>query len=116
MAGTRQELEAAVFDLAARVASVRAALSAAITNDVDEADRLDVLEGAYRVLGDAMDSMWTAWERFDQGEMRERAAPEGTAPLLAPGLRYVETPWREADEHEREGVAVPVTSGRAASR
>ncbi|MEE8447967.1 MAG: hypothetical protein V3S52_09985, partial [Gemmatimonadota bacterium] len=46
---------------------VRAALSAAITNDGDEADRLDVLEGCYRVLGDAMDSMWTAWERFDQG-------------------------------------------------
>ncbi len=40
MAGTCQELEAAVFDLAARVASVRAALSAEITNDVDEADRL----------------------------------------------------------------------------
>ena len=55
-----------MFDLAARVASVRAALSAAITNDVDEADRLDVLEGCYRVLGDAMDSTWTAWERFDQ--------------------------------------------------
>ena len=57
------------FDLAARVASVRAALSAAITNDVDQADRLDVLQGCYRVLGDAMDSMWTAWARFDQGEM-----------------------------------------------
>jgi hypothetical protein len=57
-----------VFDLAARVASVRAALSAAITNDVDQADRLDVLDGCYRVLGDAMDSMWTAWERLDQGE------------------------------------------------
>ncbi len=57
MAGTRQELEAAVFDLAARVASVRAALSAAITNDVDKADRLDVLEGCHRVLGDAMDAM-----------------------------------------------------------
>ena len=54
----------------ARVASVRAALSAAITNDVDQADRLDVLEGCYCVLGDAMDSMWTAWERFDQGESR----------------------------------------------
>ncbi len=58
MADTRQELEGAVFDLAARVASVLAALSAAITNDVDQADRLDVLEGCYRVLGDAMDSMW----------------------------------------------------------
>ncbi len=69
MAGARQELEAAVFDLAARVASVRAALSAAITNDEDAADRLDVLEGCYRVLGDAMDSMWTAWERFDQGQV-----------------------------------------------
>ncbi len=67
MADTRQELETSVFDLAGRVASVRAALSAAITNDVDEADRLDVLEGCYRVLGDAMDSMWTAWARFDQG-------------------------------------------------
>ncbi len=54
----------------ARVVSVRAALSAAITSDVDEADRLDVLEGCQRVLGDAMDSMWTAWERFDQGEMQ----------------------------------------------
>jgi hypothetical protein len=73
MADTRQELEAAVFDLAARVASVRAALSAAITNDVDQADRLDVLEGCYRVLGDAMGSMWAAWERFDQGEV---AAPQ----------------------------------------
>ncbi len=71
MADTRQELEAAVFDLAARVATVRAALSGAITNDEDRADGLDVLEGCYRVLGDAMDSMWTAWERFDQGEMRE---------------------------------------------
>ncbi len=72
MADTRQELEAAVFDLAARVASVRAALSAAITNDVDQAERLDVLEGCYRVLGDAMDSVWAAWARFDQGEMRVR--------------------------------------------
>ena len=70
-----------MFDLAARVATVRAALSAAITNDVDQADRLDGLEGCYRVLGDAMDSMWTAWERFDQGAVREWAAPEGTAPL-----------------------------------
>ncbi len=52
MADTRPELEAA--------------LSAAITDDVDEDDRLNVLEGCYRVLGDAMDSMWTAWERFDQ--------------------------------------------------
>jgi len=41
--------------VAARVASVRAALSGAITNDVDKAERLD---GCYRVLGDAMDSMW----------------------------------------------------------
>jgi hypothetical protein len=40
MAGTRQELETAVFDLAARVASVRAALSAQITNDEDQAGRL----------------------------------------------------------------------------
>ncbi len=71
MAGTRPELETSVFDLAARVVSVRAALSAAITDDEDRADRLDVLEGCYRVLGDAMDSMWTAWERFDQGEMPE---------------------------------------------
>ncbi len=70
MAGTRQELEAAVFDLAASVATVRAALSGAITNDVDKADRLDVLEGCYRVLGDAMDSMWAVWARFDQGGMR----------------------------------------------
>ncbi len=70
MADTRQELETSVFDLAARVASVRAALSAAITDDVDQADWLDVLEGCYRVLGDAMDSMWTAWARFDQGEMQ----------------------------------------------
>ncbi len=67
MADTRQELETSVFDLAARVASVRAALSAAITDDVDQADRLDVLEGCYRVLGDVMDSMWAAWARFDQG-------------------------------------------------
>ena len=50
MGDVRQELETAVLDLAARVASVRAALSAAITDDVDEADRLDVLEGCYRVL------------------------------------------------------------------
>ena len=70
MADTRQELEAAVFDLAARVATVRAALSGAITNHVDQVHRLDVLEGCYRVLGDAMDSTWTAWERFDQGEMQ----------------------------------------------
>ncbi len=69
MAGTRQELEAAVFNLAARVATVRAALSAAITDDVDQADRLDVLDGCYRVLGDAMDSMWAAWARFDQGHV-----------------------------------------------
>jgi hypothetical protein len=40
--------------VAARVASVRAALSGAITNDVDKAERLD---GCYRVLGDATDSM-----------------------------------------------------------
>ncbi len=46
--------------VADHVATVRAALSAAITDDVDEADRLDVLEGCYRVLGDARDSMWTA--------------------------------------------------------
>ncbi len=71
MADTPQELEAAVFDLTARVATVRAALSAAITDDVDQAGRLDVLEGCHRVLGDAMDPMWAAWERFDQGEMRE---------------------------------------------
>ncbi len=71
MADTRQELEAAVFNLAARVATVRAALSGAITNDVDQAGRLDVFEGCYRVLGDAMDSMWAAWVRFDQGQMRE---------------------------------------------
>ncbi len=81
MADTRQELETAVFDLAARVASVRAALSAAITDDGDQAGRLDVLEGCYRVLGDAMDSMWTAWEQFDQGQ-RERGGPERTAPTL----------------------------------
>ncbi len=80
MAHTPQELEAAVFDLAGRVATVRAASSAAITNDVDAADRLDVLEGCYRVLGDAMDSTWTAWERFDQGEMRAGAAPKEPPP------------------------------------
>ncbi len=56
--------------IAARVATVRAALSAVITDDVDEADRLDVLEGCHRVLGDAMGSTWTAWVRFDQGEMQ----------------------------------------------
>ncbi len=78
MADTRQELEAAVFDLAARVATVRAALSAAITDDVDQADRLDLLEGCYRVLGDAMGSMWMAWERLDQGEMGA-GGPQGTA-------------------------------------
>ncbi len=38
-----------------------------------------MLEGCYRVLGDAMDSIWAAWERFDQGEMREGATPEGSA-------------------------------------
>ncbi len=76
MADTRQELEAAVFDLAARVATVRAALSAAITDGVEKADRLDVLEGCYRVLGDVMDSMWAAWARFDQGEMGAGAAPK----------------------------------------
>ena len=76
MADTRQELEAAMLDLAARAATVRAALSGAITNDVDEADQLDVLEGCYRVLGDAMDSTWAAWERFDQGEMQERPPSE----------------------------------------
>ncbi len=81
MADTRQELETAVFHMAASVATVRAALSAAITNDVDQAGWLDVLEGCYRVLGDAMDSMWTAWERFDQGEMRAGAAPK-EPPLL----------------------------------
>ncbi len=69
MADVRQELETAVLDLAARVASVRAALSAAITDDKDEADRLDVLAGCYRVLGDAMDSTWAAWARFDQEEV-----------------------------------------------
>ena len=37
--------------------------------DVDQADGLDVLEGCHRVLGDAMDSMWTAWARFDQGQV-----------------------------------------------
>ncbi len=77
MADTRQELETAVFDLAARVATVRAALSAAITNGADQADRLDVLEGCHRVLGDATDSMWTAWERFDQGEMQVQRSPGG---------------------------------------
>ena len=74
MADTRQELETSVFDLAARVATVRAALSGAITDDVDEAGRLDVLEGCYRGLGDAMDSMWTAWERFDQVQVQAEAA------------------------------------------
>ena len=68
-----------MFHMAASVATVRAALSGAITNDVDEADRLDVLEGCYRVLGDAMDSMWTAWERFDQGEMGALGGLKGTA-------------------------------------
>ena len=86
MAGTRQELEAAVFDLAARVETVRAALSGAITNDVDQAGRADVLEGCYRVLGDAMDSMWTAWARFDQGEMQAGAAPK-EPPMARRGLR-----------------------------
>ncbi len=81
MANTRQELEAAVFDLAARVATVRAALSGAITNHVDKADRPDVLEGCYRVLGDAMDSTWTAWARFDEGEMGAGAAPQDEPPL-----------------------------------
>ncbi len=71
MADTRQELETALFHMAASVATVRAALSAAITNDVDQAGGLDVLEGCHGVLGDAMDSMWTAWERFDHGRMRE---------------------------------------------
>ncbi len=64
------------------MATVRAALSEAITNDVDKADRLDVLEGCHHVLGDAMDSMWTAWVRFDQGQVRaqkRRGGPEGTA-------------------------------------
>ncbi len=60
-----------------------AALSAAITDDVDEADRLDVLEGCYRVLGDAMDSTWTAWARFDQDEI-QKGGPEGAAPTSAP--------------------------------
>ena len=82
MADTRPELETAVFDLAASVASVRAALSAAITDDVDEADyRLDALEGCYRVLGDAMDSMWTAWARFDQGQVRV-GRPRRNRPVL----------------------------------
>ncbi len=94
MAGTRQELEAAVFDLAARVASVRAALSAAITNDVDETNRLDVLEGCYRVLGDAMDSMWAAWARFDQGQMREGAAPK-EPPLADVSVPFLTT-WCES--------------------
>ncbi len=76
MAGTQQELEGAVLDLAARVATVRAALSGAITNDVDQAGRLDVLEGCYRVLGDAMDSMWAAWARFDQGQVEAGAVPD----------------------------------------
>ena len=58
MADTRQELEGAVFDLAARVASVRAALSGATTND-----RGDVLEGCYRVLG-------------DKSQMKKGAAPK----------------------------------------
>ncbi|MEE8551028.1 MAG: hypothetical protein V3T08_07215 [Gemmatimonadota bacterium] len=84
MADTRQEFETAVFGLAARVTSVRAALTAVITDDVDTADRLDVLEGCHRVLGGAMDSMWTAWARFDQGEIRARATPKEGEILLAP--------------------------------
>ncbi len=85
----QQELEATLFDLAARVATVRAALSAAITDDVDEADRLDVLEGCYRVLSDAMDPMWAAWERFDQGQM-----PAGVASGSSVGLASVGSSMR----------------------
>ncbi len=55
MADTRQEIETAVFDLAGRVASVRAALSGAIMNDVDGV-------GAVRPGPDAL-----------------RGGPEGTA-------------------------------------
>ncbi len=55
-------------------------MSAAITDDVDEADRLDVLEGSNRVLGDAMDSMWAAWARFDQGQVQAEAAPKEPPP------------------------------------
>ena len=69
MADTRQELETAVFDLAASVATVRAALSAAITNDVDQVGRLDVLEGCYRVRRDA-----------------SRGGPGGTAPFTTLSL------------------------------
>jgi len=68
-------------------------LSAAIKDDVDEADRLDVLEGCYRVLGDAMDSMWTAWARFDQGQMPAGAAPE-EPPLLAGAVILMLWVWR----------------------
>ncbi len=60
----------------ARVVTVRAALSGAITNDTDKAERLDALEGCYRVLGEVMDPMWTAWAQFDQGQMRAGAAPK----------------------------------------
>ncbi len=67
-------------NVTARVASVRRRAERSDHEDVDEANRLDVLgPDADRVLGDAMDSMWTAWERFDQGEVRARAAPTACA-------------------------------------
>ena len=47
--------------------------------------RLDVLEGCYRVLGDAMDSMWAAWARFDPGQMGAGAANIFRSPFLASG-------------------------------
>jgi hypothetical protein len=87
MADTRRELEAAVFDLAASVASVRAALSAAITDDGDTADRLDLLEGCHRVLADAMGSMWAAWARFDQGQMRDNGRLPKDAPAGVSAIR-----------------------------
>ncbi len=69
-------------NVTARVASVRRRAERSDHEDVDEANRLDVLgPDADRVLGDAMDSMWTAWERFDQGEKRE-----GRPPPRAPGV------------------------------
>ncbi len=60
--------------IAARVATVRAALSAVITYDVDQADRLDVLEGAYRVLVCTTD-------RLERAVPRQSAAHERRVPL-----------------------------------
>ncbi len=54
--------------VAARVASVRAALSGAITNDVDKAERLD---GCYRVLGDATEPCQLLVEHLLEFSRRE---------------------------------------------